>query len=219
MKVFVLAKSPQLAKTRLAPVLDRNERANLARAMLSDTLETLGTALSVTSVSLISGDTGLLELATSHGAAFLHQTIENGMNGAAVLALDSTGPEHNPVLILHADLPLLRARDLDDLASTWRSRTVVAAPSIDGGTNALLLDADDDWSFSYGPGSFEAHRATALSLGRPFCAITRTSLACDLDDPAMLARLRKPAYRQQCGPHTQAALSQSTPSVPVRSYA
>lgn len=219
MQVFVLAKSPQLAKTRLAPVLDRDERAHLARAMLADTLQTLKNAASVASVTLVSGDTGLAPLAASHNVLFLHQATDSGINGAASQALLAARNDNGPVLILHADLPLLRLRDLDDLAANWRPGTVVAAPSIDGGTNALLLDAGQDWSFTYGTGSFEVHRATALSLSRRFRAITRTSLACDLDDPAMLMRMRKPAYRNQCGPNTQAALSHSTPSVPVWSYA
>lgn len=219
MQVFVLAKSPHLAKTRLAPVLDRDERAHLARAMLADTLITLDNATCVASVTLVSGDTDLARLAANHNALFLHQAADSGMNGAASQALLTARRGSGPVLILHADLPLLRLRDLDDLAANWRTGTVVAAPSIDGGTNALLLDADKDWSFTYGTSSFEAHRTTALSLGRRFRAITRTSLACDLDDPAMLTRMRKLAYRNQCGLNTQAALSQSTPSVPVRSYA
>lgn len=219
MQVFVLGKAPHTAKTRLAPVLDREGRARLAHAMLADTLGTVTTAKSVRAVTLVSDDNRLAGLANSLNARFLHQSPASDMNGAAAQALAATDAEIGPALILHADLPFLRASDLDDLHTLWREGSVIAAPSIDGGTNALLIDADREWRFAYGPDSFKAHAAVARSLGRAYRALTRASLACDLDDPVMLARLRRPAFRGQCGPHTQTALSHNTPRVPLRSYA
>jgi 2-phospho-L-lactate guanylyltransferase len=59
------------------------------------------------------------------------------------------------------------------------------------GTNGLLLTPPDAISPSFGPGSFERHRALALAAGLP-CRVERPpSLLLDIDTGADLAALRE----------------------------
>jgi 2-phospho-L-lactate/phosphoenolpyruvate guanylyltransferase len=76
--------------------------------------------------------------------------------------------------VLHADLPLLAARDLTE---SWRAsvgRTVIA-PAHDGGTS--LLAGTGPFPFSYGPGSFHRHLRAAPGAA----VVVRPGLALDLD--------------------------------------
>lgn len=220
MQVFVLAKSPQEAKTRLAPVLDRNERADLAAAMLRDVLAVLVTTCPHGPVTVISSDPHIGSIANAFGAEFHRELSPSGLNGAARCALEiARRSAQGPALILPADLPLLRPQDIADLSLLSAKGGVVAARSVDGGTNALVVPTHLDWPFAYGVDSFHHHRIAALSLGQSFSALTRTSLACDLDNPAMLHRMRHTNLLSQCGAHTRAAITPSDHLVAVRSYA
>jgi 2-phospho-L-lactate guanylyltransferase len=80
---------------------------------------------------------------------------------------------------------------------------VVIVPDRHGtGTNGLLLSPPDAIAPSFGPGSFERHRALALAAGMP-CRVERPpSLLLDIDTGADLAVLRErlAADRPSSGP-------------------
>jgi 2-phospho-L-lactate guanylyltransferase len=109
--------------------------------------------------------------------------------------------ESGPLLVVNADLPCVRARDLLTLlgALPEGGLALVAAP--DGTTNALALAAPHLFAPLYGPGSAERFLARAERLGVPAAVATIPALAGDVDTLDDLERLEP-----ELGPHTAAAL-------------
>lgn len=220
MQLFVLAKTIQEAKTRLAGVLAPGERAALAEAMLADVLLAAALTPELDRVTVLSSGRCVEDIARRHGAALMIQTGAGGLNDAARQALDqarSMGDE--PVIILPADLPWIRADDISALLQAWRPGMVIASPSIDGGTNALALDTGLRWRFRYGPDSFAAHAAVARAEAIRFQPVRRENLACDLDDVEMLRRMMTAANHSRPGPHTRAVLDSLRNTTLGRRYA
>lgn len=208
MRLFVLAKPLDQAKGRLAGALDADARAQLAEAMLADLLVQARAARTLNGVAVLTADPRLARLARDLGAEAVFEGEPRGLNAAAALALaEARARGDRAVMILPADLPWLRAADIDDLARSWRPGATAAAPATDGGTNGLVLDTRLDWDFRFGPGSFAAHMAVARDLGAPFLTLARDALAFDLDDAAALARACDPRALPRLGPQTRAALS------------
>jgi 2-phospho-L-lactate guanylyltransferase len=56
----------------------------------------------------------------------------------------------------------------------------------DDGTNVVDLPAGCGFRFSYGPGSFERHRAECLRIGQRLRVLRNPGLAFDVDWPADL---------------------------------
>ena len=82
----------------------------------------------------------------------------------------------------HGDLPM--ARGLADLEA-FDGVTLVPDRHGDG-TNVLRLPATSGFRFSYGPGSFQRHRAECARLGLAVRVLCVPSLAHDVDWPADL---------------------------------
>src|SRR5215203_5013516 len=76
------------AKARLSPVLTRQERADLARAMLGDVLEVLSKAPGLAGVLVVSGDAEVARQAVEFGAVVLDEPVEAGTNAAVQRGLD-----------------------------------------------------------------------------------------------------------------------------------
>jgi 2-phospho-L-lactate guanylyltransferase (CobY/MobA/RfbA family) len=162
------------AKQRLAP-LPEAARAALAKAMLADVLascESVGTTL---------------------------VAREGGQGEAVEAAL--RGVESGPILIVNADLPCARPRDLLALLGAMPGRGLAIVEAADGTTNALALSSTHLFAPVYGPGSAERFRARAERLEVPFVSADMPELADDVDTLADLERLEG-----RLGPHTAAAL-------------
>jgi len=179
-------KSMDLAKSRLAAVLDSAGRHALARQMLDHVLATLREA-GVKSVRVASGDEGEGDL--------------NADVTAAARLVQSEGA--SDLLLVMADLPFLTASDIAAMLKAGRqgaaARAVVIAEAKDGGTNALLLRPPTVLEFA-----FATHRPSARThaeLGRRAgiepVIVRRPGLARDIDTPSDLAALAvdHPAYR------------------------
>jgi 2-phospho-L-lactate guanylyltransferase len=89
------------------------------------------------------------------------------------------------VVVAHGDLP--NARGLDRLGEPDR---VTLVPDLrEDGTNVAVVPAGAGFRFSYGPGSFERHRAEAARLGLACDIVRDVRLAADVDVPADLAHV------------------------------
>src|SRR5438128_12410741 len=115
-------KSMDLAKSRLAAVLDAAGRRRLARQMLDHVLETLREA-GLSSVRVASGDQGEGDL-----------NVDVTSAARLVQAAGATD-----LLLVMADLPYLSVADVAALIEAGRKSPVVIAEAKDGRTNALLL--------------------------------------------------------------------------------
>ena len=203
MLAFVPLKGFRDGKTRLSAVLDEDARGHLSFWMMRRVLRSLAEAESVRRVVLISKDVDAQSAAQTLGAdSFFEESGDlNGALREAVSAFRDS-PDRPPsaselppeaILIIPADLPLLKAEDVDAMAALrgTDARCVVAAPSHRGeGTNALLLHPPDVLSPAFGPDSFNSHRARAVASGAAFLEHRSAGLGLDIDLPEDLESLR-----------------------------
>jgi 2-phospho-L-lactate/phosphoenolpyruvate guanylyltransferase len=162
------------SKSRLAHVLGAPERAELARRLFDHVVEMItsaGLRVIVLSPHPIDTDVEVWPDATT------------GLNAAVDKAVQRIAA---PVLVVHADLPLVTADDLLELIDTQGD--IVIARARDGGTNALLMRKR--MSSAFGPRSALAHAARARSLGLTASVVDIERLAIDVDDEAALSLWR-----------------------------
>ncbi|MFN3335788.1 MAG: 2-phospho-L-lactate guanylyltransferase, partial [Caldilinea sp.] len=139
-------------------------------------------------IAVVSRDPVALTTAAALGAIGLMENLAD-LNSALTQAC---GYAHtsgaDAALLLPADLPRLRQQDLIELVEAFSShpRTVVLAPSRDGGTNALMLPLPAPFPFAFGPDSLCFHRALAAAAGYTTTVVNSPTLAFDLDSPADL---------------------------------
>lgn len=85
------------------------------------------------------------------------------------------------LLVIHADLPLLRAAEVEELLSAAEAAGLALAPDRhDTGTNALAIADGRPFAFRFGCESLARHLAQADGCCR---VVRRPGLALDLDTP------------------------------------
>jgi 2-phospho-L-lactate guanylyltransferase len=200
--VIVLARDPRTAKTRLRGALGPAARERLAAAMLDDVL---AAAVATSWPVLIVTDARSIQ-ARAH-AAGVRATVVSARgtrDGARRGVNRALRDGARAVLIVAADVPLVRATDLRRIAAAGRRSEIVIVPDRGrSGTNALYLRPPSRIAPRFGPASFAAHREAAGAAGR---VLVIPRLALDVDTPADLDALRR--LKRGAGRRTRAALEQ-----------
>lgn len=185
------------AKTRLAALLDENERASLARAMADDVLGSLCGAPGIECVYVVTAEPAAEALAGTHGALCLPEGDSGlGLNGAvgrAFLRLAAEGAES--LVVVHSDLPLLSRAEIRSVClehARGGGKSVCVVPDRRReGTNLLALRPPAFMRPQYGAQSFANHCAQARSFGAAVgvCELAGGGLDIDLpeDVEALLA--------------------------------
>ena len=198
MKTFAIVpvKRFENAKTRLSSMLDTEDRIRLSSLMLEDTLQILSVAPPLTQVIIVSADKRADEIATKHGAKFLPEEKENGVNSAVALA-DGYCIEKeaaDATIVIPHDLPLLdsivisKACELAEKESTC----IVICPSVRyDGTNMLLRKPPSVIGTFYETDSYNVHVRAAIKLGIPVKPLLSKSLMYDIDTPEDALQLIK----------------------------
>ena len=187
-RIIVPHRGLAAAKTRLAPVLDDEEREALARRLLEQVLRVAHEACG--DVVVITPSEALAPLVAAAGARLAVQR-GMGLNAGLEQARDEALADGVATLVvLHGDLPNLGTDDVAALTDALpATRGVAIGPDRMGsGTNGLALRPPDAIAFRFGIGSFAAHRDEAERAGVPLVEVHRPGLAFDLDTPADLAR-------------------------------
>src|SRR3954468_7829407 len=175
MPTVVVPFRAETAKQRLAPAPE-DVRAALAQAMLEDVLAA-------------AEPVGSVVVADEPGGQ--GQAVEGALRDL----------ESGPVLVVNADLPCARPRDLLTLLGALPERGLALVEAADGTTNALALAAPHVFAPLYGERSADRFLARAERLGVPATVASIPNLADDVDTLADLERLEG-----RLGPHTAAAL-------------
>jgi 2-phospho-L-lactate guanylyltransferase len=178
--VLLPVKSLSRAKSSFEGILTPEERRELVLCMLTDMLRVLS-QVGVEKM-VVSPDEEVLRLASSLGArTFREPGLE--LNLALSLARDrAMGEGAREVLILPADLPFLRVRDVEELRGRAEGeREVVLSPSRTLGTNALLLRPPDVIPLRFGGESFPLHVRESLRAGIRPKIYRSPTLATDVD--------------------------------------
>ena len=185
-KMFVIipAKPFRHAKSRLTPILPAERRLHLSRGLLA---QTINLARRVGPVAVISRDNKVRQLAQRRGAWSLVEN-EPGLNPAVSQAVTWAMMQGaDSVLILPADLPLLRREDLTGLVTALpaAAQSAVICPCQRGdGTNALLLRPPALIEPAFGLDSFNRHLQQLQTAGVSPVIYQSDTLAFDLDLPA-----------------------------------
>jgi len=183
------------AKQRLSPVLGVRERELLAEAMLRDVLGQVVAARGLEATFVVTGDDRVSEIATGSGARVIREKEERGETEAVRFALAEMKQRGiRAVLVLPADIPLVRTSDVGQLVESIResdsaSRLALLVPSHDHlGTNALLLSPPDVIQLRFGYDSFSYHLRQVAAEGLPARVIENERIALDIDEPRDLKR-------------------------------
>lgn len=182
------------AKMRLAAVLDAEQRAELALAMLTDVIAACRESALFDQIAVIGRDSNVLWHAREHGAKPIAEPATlDGLNegltfGQRYLARRVAVDE---LLVLPADIPLVRADDVraavEALGDSGARAVIVRAR--DGGTNALAMRPAEAVPMHFGPRSCNAHIAAARDAGVEIVELANERLSFDVDAPEDLEAL------------------------------
>ena len=189
MKTFAIVpvKRFENAKTRLSSMLDTDDRIRFSSLMLEDTLKILSVAASLTQVVIVSADKRAEEIATKHGANFLHEEKENGVNSAVALAdIYCMKQTADATMVIPHDLPLLNAIDICKVCELAEneSRCIVICPSLRyDGTNMLLRKPPSVIATFYDTDSYNMHVKAAIKIGISVKRFFSKTIMYDVDTP------------------------------------
>ncbi|HXG65277.1 MAG TPA: 2-phospho-L-lactate guanylyltransferase [Blastocatellia bacterium] len=187
--VLIPIKGPANAKTRLAGLLTAEERRRLAWAMFADVSRAIADTMKPDRVVIV----------TNYGPAAQHahrlgwdtlleesQTSESASVDRALRLLGERG--FDVVMRLPADVPLVRAADVDALLTVkLAAPATLLVPSRDGtGTNAIIRTPPALFPSRFGPNSLALHKEEAARVGVECVIAPNPRLALDIDEPADL---------------------------------
>ncbi len=184
--VLLPIKDPWEAKQRLSGVLSREERHDLAWAMLYDVEAAISEAKRIDGVYVVTSSTEVRDFALRRGWNVLvepYQISESASVDWGSLTIRRLGI--GEALRLPGDVPLIQAEDIDDLFEIgFRRNASVIVPSRDGsGTNALLRTPPDAFPSRFGPDSYRLHQEEAGKHGVPLVTVNKPRIGLDVDSP------------------------------------
>ena len=184
-----------LGKTRLSPDLCSGHRKQLVEAMLGTVINALTASTLVDRIAIVGMDP--LQCPTD----VLHLVDPGqGLNSALTFGrqqLQQLGSDE--LLIIHADLPLASAAEIDDFIRAGRLHGMALASDRHGtGTNALFMVPNPNFRFCFGEHSLTRHLEQAAACGlRPALNQAR-GLMIDIDTPQdlnLLLRADQTTYK------------------------
>lgn len=179
------------AKQRLAGLLGARERALLAEVMFRDTLSQTRQARAFETVFVVTSSRQVSRIAAALGASVIAEPGEKGETEAVAFGLAVIKAKGiQAALVIPADIPLLRAADLESLCEQQPlAPSVFLVPSHDEmGTNALLLSPPDVLRLRFGYDSFAYHREEAAAQRVEPKIVKNERIALDIDEPSDLQR-------------------------------
>lgn len=179
-------------KKRLANYLGLYDRKRLVQAMLVDVLGAIHRSRMFVETLVISPDEYIAREAVKNNAVFVRQN-GTGLNSAVHQAEQTVLPrEVLAITTVLADLPLLEARDVEELVQiSQETPRVVLAPSSKGGTNVMLRAPPNIIATSYGRWSFAKHLRSAQKKGVAVYSIANPRISFDVDTIEDLRTLRQ----------------------------
>jgi 2-phospho-L-lactate guanylyltransferase len=189
---IVPVKPLRRGKSRLAGMLTEDQRTSLNRYLLEHVLTILNDVPEIEHTLVVSRDPAALALTREMGGRTVLEDGAPQFNTAikrATIVAKAQGA--HAVLILPADLPLIKPKDVKALLRRGKvPPVVVIAPDRrQDGTNGLFVNPAGLIEYGYGPGSFHHHSDCALQSGASLEVIHSSNIALDLDLPEDLELL------------------------------
>lgn len=202
---LVPAKSPERSKTRLQSVLQPDERAGLSEAMLRDVLAALDAAQNIAGVAILTDSDAIAATAQRDGYAVVRDCSSNFCTALDSAAAELAKRGAAGVLVMPADMPTIRAGDIDALIRRHDGGVSLCPAIRDGGTNALLCTPPTAVPFCFGNDSAHKHLEAASAGGIEHARLALPAFFRDIDLPDDLVWLNS----QHGAPHTLDFLRQS----------
>jgi len=189
--LLIPVKDPSRGKTRLSDFFSLEERRELAWAMLEDVIRAAANTSRPDRIVVVTSFDLAAEKARKAGLDVLieqSQTSESASVDWASRLLTDQG--FDSVMRLPADVPLVRAADIDGLlAALIPSPGTLLVPSRDGtGTNAIIRTPPDIFCSRFGPNSLELHQHEAAAAGAECMIVINEHIAVDIDEPTDVRR-------------------------------
>jgi 2-phospho-L-lactate/phosphoenolpyruvate guanylyltransferase len=195
---IVPAKRFSQAKARLASVLTRSERSQLARAMLHDVMAVLSSVEEFAGILVVSGDPFVAEVVRPFGARLVHDVLEAGVNDAVRQGLSALVTDRMAgTVIVPGDVPFVTPAETQAVLRAMTEWTIVLTPALrDSGTNCLAMADPCAIQPCFGEGSFIAHQAAARRAGIAYGVYRLDGLGHDIDCPDdLVTGPRRPGSR------------------------
>ncbi|MDX1464960.1 MAG: 2-phospho-L-lactate guanylyltransferase [Halomonas sp.] len=177
-------------KTRLMPELPALGRQRLVETMLDRVMGALAGSERVEHIAIVGCDPDQCPPDVLH-----LQDVGHGLNPALTMAsqqLHAAGADE--LLVMHADLPLVRSEEIDAFILAGRRRGLALASDRHGqGTNAIFLSQPGTFPFRFGRHSLMRHMAAAEASGLRPALSQAPGLLFDVDtaqDLSMLASMQ-----------------------------
>jgi 2-phospho-L-lactate guanylyltransferase len=193
---LVPLKSSERAKSRLAEVLDAEQRKRVFFALAEQVILTLHASRNIDAVAVVTSSREVAEFAKSLHAMSIMQEVDVGMSPALESALRSLQPMRpERVLMVPGDLPLISVPAVDAIfEAQGSSEQVVLVPDRrHEGTNALLCSPPQVIAPRFGNSSFARHLSAARAANIATRVVEIEELALDLDCADDLDYLRSHA--------------------------
>lgn len=160
-------------KTRLASIFSPEQRRNFSQRMFDHVRDVLADCPDVDEIALLS------DVSASGWGGLFFPDKGRGLN-AELTALARSRPGR-PLLVIHADLPLLQSLDVSVfLGEAGKAGYALAPDRHDSGTNALALVDPAEFVFQFGPDSMACHVRASGGQAR---IVRRAGLSFDIDTP------------------------------------
>ena len=167
------------AKGRLGPTLSERERGELSLAMVRDVLSALAAA-PLDGILIVSRAPVARELAREFGTEVFKETVR-GLTGAVTEASDHVaGRGGTGTLIVHGDVPLLTAAEVETVLDGHQNVTLVPDRH-DVGTNCIAASPPNAMTYQFDGTSFAPHQALARSAGIEPRIVRLPGLGLDID--------------------------------------
>ena len=187
--ITVPMKDPSASKTRLSGALRDDERERLACLLYQRTLSFLGPigAQTGAGLSVVTQSPVAAKLAEAEGFMVIHEPPESFLSNAASIASQwAIDSGYQRLCIIHADLAVPLKQDIIDLLNC--EADVAICPSLDQGTNVLLVSPPDAIEFCYGRDSALRHMREAEKQDLTAVWMSFDSLSFDIDTSECLSR-------------------------------
>jgi 2-phospho-L-lactate/phosphoenolpyruvate guanylyltransferase len=183
---IVPVKSLDRGKTRLAGIFTNQERENLNRLLLTHLLETLCDCDRFAGVLIVSHDEKIKGIAKQFSVNYINEIPPYSLNSAIRSACDKCAEKGaTEVLILPSDLPLFDSRTLSSILNNDREPplVIIAPDRHRQGTNSLLINPLNGFSFHFGENSFARHAQIAEEMDYRTVVLQEPGTELDLDLP------------------------------------
>jgi 2-phospho-L-lactate guanylyltransferase len=198
------------AKSRLADILNAEQRATLADLMYRQVLSVAASVPTLAGVLVISRDPQALAIAREFNVRTIQENTRSDLNPALSRATEMIKVwRAEAILILPADLPFITPGDVTSIIALARKEpcVVIATDRDADGTNAMLVRPPGLFKYEYGARSFDRHIALARAMGADVQVYASDSISLDIDVPHDLMLYNQRVATGAFAPHLLPFLS------------